>query len=99
MLILPAGEHAQLADAAAYERCLRDAFPTLPAAAAARAAPQLAECPVSNGGTLTRCTKLASGKAVLVGDAGHSVYPALGQGANSALQAAAVLADTLRGAC
>lgn len=62
-----------------------------------RAAPQLVESPISNGGTLTRCSKLHSRRAVLVGDAAHSVYPALGQGANAALEGAAVLARVLQG--
>lgn len=38
-----------------------------------------------------------SRRAVLVGDAAHSVYPALGQGANAALEGAVVLAATLKG--
>lgn len=60
-------------------------------------APQLLESPISNGGTLTRCSKLASRRVCLIGDAAHSVYPALGQGANAALEGARVLADTLAG--
>lgn len=38
-----------------------------------------------------------SRNVVLVGDAGHSVYPALGQGANAALEGAATLAAVLQG--
>ena len=63
-----------------------------------RVAPQLLDSPISNGGTLTRCSKLASRRVALIGDAGHSVYPALGQGANAALEGARALADTLAGA-
>lgn len=32
------------------------------------------------GGISTRCSKLASGRVVLVGDAAHSVWPTLGHG-------------------
>lgn len=96
VFILPGGVHDTLKTAADYEAYLADAIPSLPQEAIKRAAPQLAACPVSNGGTIVRCTKLNSRRAVLVGDAAHSVYPALGQGANAALEGAAVLAATLR---
>lgn len=73
-------------------------LPALPAPPTVqRAAPQLLESPISNGGTLTRCSKLASRRVALIGDAAHSVYPALGQGANAALEGARVLTDTLAG--
>jgi hypothetical protein len=62
-----------------------------------RAGPQLAAAPISNGGTIVRCSKLYSRRVVLVGDAAHSVFPALGQGANSALEGAATLATVLQG--
>ena len=39
-----------------------------------------------------------SKRAVLVGEAAHAVYPALGQGANAALEGAAMLAATIAGA-
>ncbi|PRW58870.1 kynurenine 3-monooxygenase [Chlorella sorokiniana] len=96
VFILPAGEHAKFKSAADYEAYLRQNFPSLPEDAVKRAAPQLLESPISNGGTLTRCSKLASRRVVLIGDAAHSVYPALGQGANAALEGARVLADTLQ---
>lgn len=38
-----------------------------PAASLQRAAPQLVESPISNGGTLTTCSKLASKRAVIIG--------------------------------
>ncbi|KAL4425516.1 hypothetical protein ABPG75_009532 [Micractinium tetrahymenae] len=94
--ILPGGVHATLRTAADYEAYLADAIPSLPKEAVQRAAPQLADCPISNGGTIVRCTKLNSHRAVLVGDAAHSVYPTLGQGANAALEGAAMLAATLQ---
>eukprot|EP00887_Chlorella_sp_A99_P002514 scaffold6.g2514.t1 len=95
VLVLPEGVHATLGTAAAYQRFLADTFPSLPADVVARAAAGLADAPVSNGGLLTRCSKLSSGNVALVGDAAHSVYPALGQGANAALEGAAALATAL----
>ena len=59
------------------------------------------------GGVTTRCSRLANadGSVVLVGDAAHSCWPSLGQGANCALETAQYLAfaiesmpDDLRGA-
>ena len=138
--------HSTLRSTADYEQFLTSAIPSLPIDAVRRAAPQLAECPVSNGGFLTRCSKLSrcsggprqccahavpvalnhrasaadalhvaasaisshpcappsisrpcSGRVVLVGDAAHSVYPSLGQGANAALEGAATLAAVVQG--
>ena len=59
------------------------------------------------GGVTTRCSRLANadGSVVLAGDAAHSCWPSLGQGANCALETAQYLAtaiesmpDDLRGA-
>jgi len=55
-----------------------------------------ASAPVSGGGTMVKCSSLYSNNVALVGDAGHSMYPALGQGCNSAIESAAVLAQELR---
>ena len=51
--------------------------------------------PVSSGGLNTRCSTLAAEGAILMGDAGHSMWPSLGQGANAALESAGVLATVL----
>merc|ERR1712216_469120 len=47
----------------------------------------------ANGGTTLFCSHLAmpESNVVLVGDAGHAVWPSLGQGANVALESAACL--------
>ena len=58
-------------------------------------ASSLADSPVSSGGINTRCSTLAAEGAVLMGDAGHSMWPSLGQGANAALESAAVLGNVL----
>ena len=50
----------------------------------------------SYGGITTTCSALhGSDRAVLVGDAGHSVWASLGQGCNVALESCRVLAETL----
>eukprot|EP00271_Cylindrocystis_brebissonii_P018467 TRINITY_DN5245_c0_g1_i1.p1 TRINITY_DN5245_c0_g1~~TRINITY_DN5245_c0_g1_i1.p1 ORF type:complete len:673 (+),score=96.92 TRINITY_DN5245_c0_g1_i1:230-2248(+) len=67
---------------------------------------RLAKDPVIRGGTSTRCTRMhqlprreEGGKTVqavlLIGDAAHSVYPTLGQGANAALEDCRVLDEIL----
>lgn len=43
-----------------------------------------------------KCSKLYSDRVVLVGDAGHSMFPALGQGCNSAIESAAALVESIR---
>ena len=53
--------------------------------------------PVSSGGLNTRCSTLAAEGAILMGDAGHSMWPSLGQGANAALESAGVLATDCPG--
>ena len=42
-----------------------------------------------------KCSSLHSGNVVLVGDAGHSMFPALGQGCNSAIESASALVELL----
>lgn len=51
----------------------------------------------ANGGTTLFCSHLAmpESNVVLVGDAGHAVWPSLGQGANVALESAACLGIAL----
>ena len=50
----------------------------------ARAAP--------NGASIL-CSKLHGPNTVILGDAGHGVTPALGQGCNSALESAVILSE------
>lgn len=59
------------------------------------AAEQLMECPVSDGFCNTRCSQLHGPGLILMGDAGHSMWPTLGQGVNSALEDAVVLNKVL----
>jgi 2-polyprenyl-6-methoxyphenol hydroxylase-like FAD-dependent oxidoreductase len=48
-----------------------------------------------NGVRRVRCRRWSDGKLVLIGDAAHAMAPNLGQGANSAMVDAAVLAEEL----
>ena len=59
-------------------------------------AQQLVGAPMGNGGFLTRCSSLAPlSNVLLLGDAGHSMWPSLGQGANCALEDCTVLGRVL----
>ena len=49
-----------------------------------------------NGVRRVRCRRWVDGRTVLLGDAAHAMAPNLGQGANSAMVDAVVLADELR---
>ena len=46
--------------------------------------------------TFVTCSKLGSGRAVLLGDAAHALSPNIAAGCNAALQDAAVLADSVK---
>ncbi|KAK9803755.1 hypothetical protein WJX73_002117 [Symbiochloris irregularis] len=49
-------------------------------------------------GASVRCSTLTGPNTVLVGDAGHAVRPAMGQGCNSALESAVVLSQVMKAA-
>lgn len=51
--------------------------------------------PTCSGSYNTRCSQLCGPHVVLVGDAGHSMWPTLGQGVNAALEDVQVLQDVL----
>eukprot|EP00947_MAST-08B_sp_MAST-8B-sp1_P002144 g2144.t1 len=57
---------------------------------------RFAGAPVLRKGGSVVCSSLASGNVGLVGDAGHSMLPNVGQGANAALEAAVALVDALK---
>ena len=53
----------------------------------------LQDAPLSRSGASLKCSKLHGPSTVLLGDAGHSVTPALGQGCAAALEDCVVFAQ------
>jgi len=92
---------AELSDAAEAQAMLMAAFPTLRDALEAEeeggpsAGAQFAAQRVSSASTVRCAAYHLSPRCVLLGDAAHSTGGASGQGCNSALQDAVVLADAL----
>ncbi|KAG2454947.1 hypothetical protein HYH02_000775 [Chlamydomonas schloesseri] len=82
-----------------YMAVLPQAAPQLPAAWLPLIADRMMEAPVSTFPTMRSLSRFwAPGGVVLVGDAAHTVTPALGQGLNSALQDCEMLAAELAAA-
>ncbi|KAG2440190.1 hypothetical protein HXX76_004303 [Chlamydomonas incerta] len=82
-----------------YLAVLPQAAPQLPAAWLPLIADRMLEAPVSTFPTMRSLSRFwAPGGVVLVGDAAHTVTPALGQGLNSALQDCELLAAELAAA-
>jgi 2-polyprenyl-6-methoxyphenol hydroxylase-like FAD-dependent oxidoreductase len=86
---------------AAYEAFLRDAYTGVPERWIPDIAAQLAAAQPRSAGRRVRCSRLCDGargggRAVLIGDAAHGVSPVFGQGMNSSLETASVLARALR---
>jgi kynurenine 3-monooxygenase len=82
-----------------YASLLRDAFAGVPEAWIAPVSEQLAASKPKGAGRRILCSRLwdgGKGRAVLIGDAAHGVSPVFGQGMNSSLETAAVLARVLR---
>ncbi|GBF90974.1 hypothetical protein Rsub_03829 [Raphidocelis subcapitata] len=71
------------------------AYPSLPAGWADNIEAQAASRAPSSFSKLIACSALHGPRAVLVGDAGHAMTSALGQGCNTALESASVLASQL----
>ncbi|KAL6751011.1 hypothetical protein V8C86DRAFT_2791135 [Haematococcus lacustris] len=95
-LIMEKGEHARHTSAEQYRNTLLTHIPAVDEEQAGLMAQQLASTPVSHGGWNTRCSHIHGPHCFLIGDAAHSVWPSLGQGANSALEDVGVL-DRLMG--
>jgi ubiquitin carboxyl-terminal hydrolase 48 len=100
-MALRKGMHANLeaGGAAGYASLLREAFAGVPEAWVGPISQQLAAGKARGAGRRIRCSRLwdgAKGRAVLIGDAAHGVSPVFGQGMNSSLETAAVLARVLR---
>ena len=84
-------------DGTGYDDPLFHLMPDLTDVVKAELVEQLAAGEPANGGTCVWCNSLGSPKhgAVLVGDSGHGMWPSLGQGANCALESAAVFGETV----
>mmetsp|Transcript_4575 Transcript_4575/g.11086 ORF Transcript_4575/g.11086 Transcript_4575/m.11086 type:complete len:546 (-) Transcript_4575:53-1690(-) len=98
MLTLYKGAFAGLGETADYSRLLSAKFAGLRPEMLKAISDSCADAPVSGGGTMVKCSTLSSGRVVLIGDAGHSMFPALGQGCNSAIESAAALKESLEAA-
>jgi kynurenine 3-monooxygenase len=98
-VVFPAGQLDDFkATTGAYEEPLSCLFPDLDEADRQELALQLAEGTPANGGLCVWCSSMGSPTAstVLVGDSAHGMWPSLGQGANAALESAAIFCETAR---
>jgi len=95
MLTLYKGAFSELNSAQDYSSLLASKFAGVKPDMLDAIAKSCESAPVSGGGTMIKCSSLHSGAVVLVGDAGHSMFPALGQGCNSAIESAIALTDCL----
>ena len=96
VFIMPHGRHQQLDNSiAGYTKELHSSFDCFTEQECAEMAQQFVTSPVSTGGYNTRCSQLHGPSTILLGDAAHSMWPSLGQGANSALEDCKVLGDLL----
>eukprot|EP00439_Symbiodinium_sp_Y106_P073749 s239_g13.t5 len=84
-----------LADAAEAREVLAASFPLIADAMDDESAKQFVSQKASRASTV-KCNTYSFGRAVLLGDAAHSTGGASGQGCNSALQDAVVLAEILQ---
>ncbi|OLP90248.1 Kynurenine 3-monooxygenase [Symbiodinium microadriaticum] len=84
-----------LADAAQAREVLAASFPLIADAMDEESAKQFVSQKASRASTV-KCNTYSFGRAVLLGDAAHSTGGASGQGCNSALQDAVVLAEVLQ---
>ncbi|KAK9820281.1 hypothetical protein WJX72_008573 [[Myrmecia] bisecta] len=85
----------QISTAQEYDAFIRENLPQFPTGMVPEVAAQLEECPLTVGSASVRCSQLHGPATVLIGDAGHGVTPAMGQGAVSALESTVVFAQVL----
>jgi kynurenine 3-monooxygenase len=101
-LVYPEGKLSEFkkghaADGKGYDDALLSLFPDLSESSRSEIIQQLCVGEIANGGTCIWTSSLGSQKhcVVLVGDSGHGMWPSLGQGANVALESAAIFCQTL----
>jgi kynurenine 3-monooxygenase len=80
-----------------YDDALLSLLPDLSESSRTEIIQQLCVGETANGGTCVWTSSLGSPKhgVVLVGDSGHGMWPSLGQGANCALESAAIFCQTV----
>lgn len=96
-IIYPGGKLNEMKENDSYEEELSLLLPDITPQARSAIIEQLKQGKPSSGGTCVWPSFLgsASDGVVLVGDSGHAMFPSLGQGANCALESAAIFCDTV----
>jgi len=97
VVIFPGGKLTEFKENDSYSEALKSLLPDIVEEARNEIIQQLKQSEPSTGGTCVWPSFLGSPShsVVLVGDSGHGMFPSLGQGANCALESAAVFCNTL----